>query len=67
VAALSVDFLQSLADACGAQFREAGLPQGFRNRELWPLLAQALGLDHQRITQGKNELRPVTLAFPRTN
>jgi hypothetical protein len=28
-------------------------PQGFRNRELRPLLAQALGLDNQQITQGK--------------
>jgi hypothetical protein len=28
-------------------------PQGFRNRELWPLLAQALGLDNQQIIQGK--------------
>jgi hypothetical protein len=28
-------------------------PQGFRNRELRPLLAQALGLNNQQITQGK--------------
>jgi hypothetical protein len=28
-------------------------PQGFRNRELRPLLGQALGLDNERITQGK--------------
>jgi hypothetical protein len=28
-------------------------PQGFRNRELRPLLAQALGLDNQQITRGK--------------
>lgn len=28
-------------------------PQGFRNRELRPLLAQALGLDNEQITQGK--------------
>jgi hypothetical protein len=28
-------------------------PQGFRNKELRPLLAQALGLDCQQITQGK--------------
>jgi hypothetical protein len=28
-------------------------PQGFRNKDLRPLLAQALGLDHQQITQGK--------------
>src|ERR1700720_2691672 len=28
-------------------------PQGFRNRELRPLLAQALGLDYDQITQGK--------------
>jgi hypothetical protein len=28
-------------------------PQGFRNKELRPLLAQALGLDSQQITQGK--------------
>ena len=28
-------------------------PQGFRNKELRPLLAQALGLDCQEITQGK--------------
>ena len=28
-------------------------PQGFRNRELRPLLAQALGLDNKQITQGK--------------
>ena len=28
-------------------------PQGFRNRDLRPLLAQALGLDNQQITQGK--------------
>ena len=28
-------------------------PQGFRNRELRPLLAQALSMDNERITQGK--------------
>jgi len=28
-------------------------PQGFRNRDLRPLLAQALGLDNEQITQGK--------------
>ena len=28
-------------------------PQGFRNKDLRPLLAQALGLDNQQITQGK--------------
>ena len=28
-------------------------PQGFRNKDLRPLLAQALGLDSQQITQGK--------------
>ena len=28
-------------------------PQGFRNKDLRPLLAQALGLDHQQLTQGK--------------
>ena len=28
-------------------------PQGFRNRELRPLIAQALGLDNEQITQGK--------------
>jgi hypothetical protein len=28
-------------------------PQGFRNKDLRPLFAQALGLDHQQITQGK--------------
>jgi hypothetical protein len=28
-------------------------PQGFRNKELRSLLAQALGLDSQQITQGK--------------
>jgi hypothetical protein len=28
-------------------------PQGFRNRELRPLLAQALGLDNEQITQAK--------------
>ena len=28
-------------------------PQGFRNRELRRLLAQALGSDNQQITQGK--------------
>jgi len=28
-------------------------PQGFRNRELRPLIAQALGLDHEQITQGR--------------
>jgi hypothetical protein len=28
-------------------------PQGFRSKELRPLLAQALGLDSQQITQGK--------------
>ena len=28
-------------------------PQGFRNKELRPLLAQALGLDSHQITQGK--------------
>jgi hypothetical protein len=27
--------------------------QGFRNKDLRPLLAQALGLDNQQITQGK--------------
>jgi predicted MarR family transcription regulator len=28
-------------------------PQGFRNKELRPLLAQALGLDSEQITQSK--------------
>lgn len=28
-------------------------PQGFRNKDLRPLLAQALGLDNEQITQGK--------------
>ena len=38
-------------------------PQGFRNRDLRPLLAQALGLDNQQITQGKmsDDLRRLRL------
>ena len=44
-------------------------PQGFRNKDLRPLLAQALGLDNQQITQGKMsyDLRRLIQRIPGTH
>jgi hypothetical protein len=42
-------------------------PQGFRNKDLRPLLAQALDLENQQITQGKMSCDLRRLTSPRIN